>query len=104
MIEGLFSVLLGSRSLRTATGKATSKIRTTATKRRMRQGAQASVTESANEIERLEDEIEDLAIEMEEAIESIAAESEAKARAVEEIPVRPKQADVVIRDMSLVWS
>jgi hypothetical protein len=103
MVEGLFSVLLGSRSLRTAAGKATTKIRTAATKRRLRRSAEGSVTESVHEIERLEDELEELADELAEAVDGIAAESEAKARAVEEVPVRPQQADVAVRDLTLVW-
>jgi hypothetical protein len=104
MVEGLFSVLLGSRSLRSAAGKATSKVRSTASKRRMRQRAEASVVESEREIERLEDQLEDLAEEMRDEIDHIAAESLATAEAVEEVAVRPKQADVVVTTIALYWS
>ena len=104
MVEGLFSVLLGSRSLRSAAGKATSKLKTSAGKRRMRQKAEASVTESEHEIDRLEQQIEDLADEMQDEVEAIAAASEVIANSVEDLDVRPKQADVTVREISLMWS
>lgn len=103
MVEGLFSVLLGSRSLRSAAGKATSKLKTSAGKRRMRQKAEASVLESENEIERLEEQLEELADDMNGEIEDIAAASEEIANTIEEVAVRAKQADVTIKEISLVW-
>ncbi len=103
MVEGLFSVLLGSRSLRSAAGKATSKLKTSAGKRRMRQKAEASVQESEHEIERLERQLEDLADEMQDEIENIAAASDEIANTIEEVAIRPKQADVSVREISLVW-
>lgn len=103
MVEGLFSVLLGSRSLRSAAGKATSKLKTTAGKRRMRQKAEASVQESEYEIERLEEQLEDLATEMQEEIEAIAAASEEVANMIEDVEIRPTQADVSIKEIFLVW-
>ncbi len=103
MIEGLFSVLLGSRSLRSAAGKATSRLKTSAGKRRMRQKAEASVQESEHEIDRLEKQLEDLAADMHDEIESIAAASDEIANTLEEVAVRPKQADVTVREISLVW-
>ena len=55
----------------------------------MRQRAEASVVESEREIDRLGDELDALADEMEQEIESIAAESEDKAGAVDEVEVSP---------------
>ena len=103
MVEGLFSVLLGSRSIRSAAGKATSKFRSSAGKRRMRQKAEASVIESEHEIERLEDQLEDLAEEMQAEIDAIAARSEEIAASIEEIAVRPKKADVNVLEIVLLW-
>lgn len=103
MIEGLFSVLLGSRSLRSAAGKATSKLKTSAGKRRMRQKAEASVQESEHEIDRLEHQLEDLAEEMYGEIDAIAAASGEIANTLEEVAIRPKQADVTVKEISLVW-
>jgi hypothetical protein len=103
MVEGLFSVLLGSRSLRSAAGKATSKVRTAATKRRMRQSAEASVEESEHEIERLSEELEELAIELQEQVDRVAEASEVKAEAIEEIAVRTTQSNVAVSSLELLW-
>ena len=103
MIEGLFSVLLGSRSLRSAAGKATTKLRSSSSKRRMRLTAEASVIESEHEIERLEDTLDDLAEDMQEEVDQIAAESESIAQNVADVPIRAKQADVVVETLVLVW-
>jgi hypothetical protein len=103
MVEGLFSVLLGSRSISSASRKAASKVKTAAGKRRMRQTAEAAVTESVNEIERLEAEIEGLADEMQDEVDKIALESEAKAEQIEEKAVKAKKADISVLDLKLVW-
>lgn len=103
MVEGLFSVLLGSRSLRSAAGKAASKARSAATKRRMRQRAEGSVVESENEIERLTAELEDLAREMQDEVDRIAAESEALAEQVETVEIRPTRSQVEVVKLRLVW-
>ena len=103
MVEGLFSVLLGSRSARSAAGKLASKARTTATKRRMRQRAEGAVVESEHEIERLEEQLEDLAVEMQAEIDRIAVESQARAETVAEVAVRPTRAQVEFRGAVLVW-
>lgn len=103
VVEGLFSVLLGSRSVRSAGGKAASKMKTAAGKRRMSQRASASVVESEREIERIQDELEDLADELQDEVDRIALESEEKADLIEEVAVRPKRADVEVRDLVLVW-
>ncbi|MCP4900975.1 MAG: DUF87 domain-containing protein [bacterium] len=103
VVEGLFSVLLGSRSLRSAAGKAASKARGAATKRRMRQRAESSVVESEREIDRLEEEIEDLALELQDEVDRIAAESEAKAENIEDVDVRPQRKDVTVLSFELVW-
>jgi hypothetical protein len=103
VVEGLFSVLLGSRSVRSAGGKAASRMKTAAGKRRMSQRAAASVVESEREIERIEEELEDLAAEMQDEIDRIALASEQKAEVIEETAVRPKRADVEIRELQLVW-
>jgi uncharacterized small protein (DUF1192 family) len=57
-----------------------------------------------SEIERLEAELEGLAEEMQAEIDRIAAESERTARAIEEVPLRPKRTDIVVDDLLLVWS
>jgi hypothetical protein len=102
LVEGLFA-LLGSRSARSAAGKLASKARRTATKRRMRQRAEGAVVESEHEIERLEDQIDDLAEEMRAEVDRIAEESERRAEAVEQVEVRPTRAQVEVRRVTLVW-
>ncbi len=103
IVDGLMSVLLGSGGLRGAARRAGSKTRSAATKRRMRQRAEAAVEESVSEIRRLEEELEELEEELVEEIERIAAESEEKAGRIEEIPVKPRRADVVVQRVALVW-
>jgi hypothetical protein len=103
MLEGLFSVVLGSRSISSASRKAASKIKTATGKRRMRQTAEAAVVESENEIERLEAEIESLADELQDEIDRIAVESEEKAEQIEEKAIKGKKADIEVRDLWLVW-
>ncbi len=104
LVEGLFSVLLGSTSIRSASRKAASKVRTAAGKRRMRQTAEGSVTESLHEIERLEEELDDLSEELQDEIDRIAEESEKIAEQVEIVEVRPVQKDIEVNDVWLVWS
>jgi hypothetical protein len=104
LVESLFSVLLGSKSIRSASRKAVAKVKTAAGKRRMRQTAEGSVTESLHEIERLELELEDLAEELQDEIDRIAEESEKTADQVEIVEVRPFQKDVEVTDVWLVWS
>jgi hypothetical protein len=104
VVEGLFSVLLGSKSVRSASGKAASRMKTAAAKRRMRQSATGSVVESEREIERIEIELEDLADELQREVDRIAEASEAKAAQIEKLAVRPKRADVIVRELSLVWA
>lgn len=103
VVEGLFSVLLGSRSLKSAAGKAAAKARGAASKRRIRQRAEASVVESEREIVRLEEELEDLAVDMQDEIDRIAAESEAKAEQIEVSAVRPQRKDVSVHGCELIW-
>jgi hypothetical protein len=78
-------------------------MKSAASKRRMRQTAEASVTESENEIERLELEIDGLAEEMQDEIDAIAVESEEKAEQIEEKAVKAKKADITVIDLTLVW-
>ncbi len=104
LVESLFSVLLGSKSLRSASSKAASRVKTAAGKRRMRQTAEGSVTESVNEIERLEDELAELADELQDEIDRIAEESERLAENVESVAIRPIQRDIEVTDLWLVWS
>jgi hypothetical protein len=103
VVEGLFSVLLGSRGMRSAASKAISRTRSVATQQRMRQTAQGSVAESEREIERLGGEIEDLARELDAEVGRVAAASEALAEAVEEVPIRPKRSDLQVLSVELVW-
>ena len=103
MVEGLFSVLLGSKSLGSASRKAAAKMKTAAGKRRMRQTAEAAVIESENEIERLEAEIQGLADELQDEVDAIAIASEQKAQQIEEKAVTAKKADIEILDLWLVW-
>ena len=103
MVEGIFSVLLGSRSISSASRKAAAKFKSAASKRRMRQGSQASVVESENEIERLEAEIEDLADDLQEELERMEAASEEKAEQIEEKAVKAKKADVEVLELFLYW-
>jgi hypothetical protein len=103
MVEGLFSVLLGSRSMRTAAGKLASKARSTATKRRMSARARAAVEESENEIVRLEEELESLAEDMEDELTALDEAAQEIADSIETVAVRPYQKDIVIRDLALYW-
>ncbi len=103
MVEGLFSVLLGSRSLRSAAGKAGTRVRGVASKRRMRQRAESSVEESLSEIDRLQEELEDLADEMQDEIDRIARESDATADNLEELHIRPHRNAITIEAPALVW-
>ncbi len=104
LVEGLFSVLLGSKSLRSASSKAASRVKTAAGKRRMRQTAEGSVTESVNEIDRLEEELAELAEQLQGEIDRIAEESERRAERVELVALRPVQRDIEVGDLWLVWS
>jgi len=104
MVEGLLSVLLGSQSISSASRKAASKAKSAAGKRRMRQTAEAAVTESVHEIQRLEAEMDDLASELQDEIDRIAAESEEKAEKIEEKLVKAKKADVDVLDLWLMWA
>jgi len=104
VVEGLFSVLVGSRSVGSAGRKAASRARTVAGKRRMSQRADADVEESVGEIGRLEAELERLAGDLQAEVDRIAAASRQTAQAIEEVPVQLKQAEVVVEDLLLVWS
>ncbi len=104
VVEGLLSVFGGSRSAGSAARKAASRIKSVASRRRMRQRAEASVTESEREIERLADQADELALELQEEIDRIARESEEKAAQLTELPLRPKRyADVDVRSVALLW-
>jgi hypothetical protein len=104
VVEGLFSVLVGSRSAGSAGRKAASRARTAAGKRRMSQRADADVDESVGEIGRLEAELEGLAEDLQAEVDRIAAASRQTAEAIEEVPVQLKQAEIVVEDLLLVWS
>ncbi len=104
VVEGLFSVLMGSRGLRSASGKAASRMKSAAGRRRMSQRATGAVEESVREIERIEHELEGLASELQEEIDRIAGESEERAARVEEVGVRPKRTDITVTDAALYWS
>jgi len=103
MVEGLFSVLLGSRGVRSAASKALSRGRSVATRRRMTQSAQGDVEESVREIERLEQEIDDLAEELDADIARVAEASVAVAEALEQVPIRPKRTNIQVLSLELVW-
>jgi hypothetical protein len=104
IVESLVSVLLGSRSVRSASSKAASRARSVATRRRMSQRASGSIEESEREIERIERELESLAQDLQEEIDRIAQQSEDRAAAIEELSLRPKSGDVVVREILLVWT
>jgi len=103
VVEGLFSVLLGSRSLRSAAGKAGSRLRSASSKHRMRRRAEGAVIESEHEIERIEQELEELSLDMQEEIESIAEASDLLAEKVEEIHVRARQTEISVSVPVLYW-
>ncbi len=103
VVEGLMSVLLGSGGLRGAARRAASRTRGAAEKRRMRQRAEAEVDESVSEIKRIEDELAQLAGDLQDEIDAIAAASEEKAGRIDEAAIRPKRADVVAREIVLIW-
>lgn len=103
VVEGLFSVLLGSKSVRSAGGKAASRMKTAASKRRMRQRAEGDVDESRNEIRRIEQELEQLAAELQEDVDRIAAASREMASRIEELPLRAARSDIAVLEMMILW-
>jgi hypothetical protein len=103
VVEGLFSVLVGSRSVSSASRKATSKMKSAATRRRMSSKASADVTESVDEIARIEAELEDLAEELQDEVDRIAEASEEKALKIEEVGIRPNKTDIAIREIFVLW-
>jgi len=103
VVEGLMSVLLGSGGLRGAARRAASKTRGASEKHRMRQRAEAAVDESVSEIQRIENELSQLAVDLQDEIDMIAAASEEEAAKIEEVALRPKRSDVVARELFLVW-
>jgi hypothetical protein len=102
-VEGLFSVLLGSKSVRSAGGKAASQMKTAASKRRMRQRAKGQVVESEHEIQRIEGELEQLAEELEDEVERIAAESRETAERVEEVAVKATRSNIAVLEQMILW-
>jgi hypothetical protein len=102
-VEGLFSVLLGSKSVRSAGGKAASRMKTAAGKRRMRKRAEGEVVESKNEIQRIEQELEQLAEELEQEIDRIAAESNDMARGFEEVGVKATRSNIAVLELMILW-
>jgi len=103
VVEGLLSVLLGSGGLRGAARRAASKTRSASEKHRMRRRAEAAVEESVSEIERIEEELQQLAEDLQDEIDRIAEASEERGGKIEEVAVRPKRADVVLRQAILAW-
>jgi len=103
VVEGLFSVFLGSRSVSSASRKATTKMKSAATRRRMSSKASASVDESVDEIARIEEELEDLAEDMQEEVDRIAETSEEKALKIEEIGVKANKTDIAVRELFVLW-
>jgi hypothetical protein len=104
LVEGLFSVLVGSGSLRAASKRAAGTAKTAASKRRMRQNAEGAVSESVDEIGRIEAELEDLAEELQGEVDRIADDSEKSAARLESVAVRPVQRDIEIAELRVVWS
>lgn len=102
-VEGLFSVLLGSKTVRSAGGKAASRMKTAASKRRMRQRARGEVVESEHEIERIEQELAQLAAELEDEVDRIAAESRDTASEVEEVPVKATRSNIAVLELMILW-
>jgi hypothetical protein len=103
VVEGLFSVLLGSKSVRSAGGKAASRMKTAAGKRRMRQRAEGDVVESEHEIRRIEQELEQLAAELEEEVDRIAGESRETASRIEEVAVNVTRSNIAVLQSMLLW-
>lgn len=103
-VESLFSVLLGSRSVRSAGSKAAAKMRSAATKRRMSRRAEEDVDESVREIARIEHELEELGLEMEREVERIARESEERARDIAMLELRPPKTRIAVDRLWLLWS
>lgn len=102
-VEGLFSVLTGSRSVSSASRKASSKMKSAATRRRMSSKASADVTESVDEISRIELELEALGEEMQEEIDRIAELSEEMALNLEEVAIRPAKTHIDLKEIFLLW-
>ena len=69
----------------------------------MRRRAEAAVEESVSEIERIEEELQQLAEDLQDEIDRIAEASEERGGKIEEVAVRPKRADVVLRQAILAW-
>jgi hypothetical protein len=103
-VEGLFSVLLGSKSVRSAGGKAASRMKTAAGKRRMRQRARGEVVESENEIQRIEQELEQLAEELEDEVDRIAVESRETASRIEDVAIKATRSNIAVLELMILWA
>jgi len=104
VVEGLFSVLLGSRSLRSAAGKTGTLLRSSSGRHRMRQRAEGAVIESEHEIQRIEKELEELTNSgLQQELKAITKSSEEKAKQVEEVKVRPRQNEITPGKILLYW-
>lgn len=76
---------------------------TSLTKRRMTAKAQADVEETLQTIKELEDEMDDLAAEIEEVVEEINTRWEDAATDVEQIAVPPLKKDIYISTFAVAW-
>jgi putative heme iron utilization protein len=94
---------MGSRSVSSAGRKATSKMKSAATRRRMSSKASADVAESVDEIARIESELEDLAEDMQDEVDRIAEASQDKALKIEEVGVRANKTDIAVREIFVLW-
>jgi hypothetical protein len=91
--------MLGIFGRRTSRG-----LSTAATKRRLTTKARADITESEEEINRLEADIEDMREEMEEEAEAIAEKWADALEEVESYTVKPRRSDVQVEVVALGWA
>jgi len=76
---------------------------TSLTKRRMTQKAKADVEESQEAIEDYLEQLEELEVEMKEAMEEVKNRWAEKADQIEEIPLRPYKKDISINLFGIAW-
>jgi hypothetical protein len=93
--ENVLSLLGGSRSRR--------RVSTSLSKRRMTSQAKADVEESLDAIEELENELAELAEEIEAAVDEVEDKWAEIAQEIEEIPITPYKKDILVEIFGLAW-
>ncbi len=59
--------------------------------------------QSEQDVARIEEELETLTQELRTEVDRIAAASEERARAIEEVVLRPRRSDIAVLEVELAW-